>query len=88
VRFIVRLFCRLFSKLWRLGIVSLVEFFVGWHDRFAIHVLHDDLELVHEEERLSAFLREGVEPLLEGGDFVGAGRGEVVLLGGILREVI
>ncbi len=64
VRFILRLFCRLFSKLWRLGIVGLVEFFVGGHDRLAIHILHDDLELVHEEERLGAFLREGIEPLL------------------------
>src|SRR5207237_8023916 len=71
MRFIVRLFCRLFSKLWRLGIVSLVELFVGGHDRLAIHILHDDLELVHEEERLGAFLGQRVEPLLEGGDFVG-----------------
>ena len=69
-------------------IVWVAKAFVGGQDGFAVHVLHDDFELVHEEERLAGFLRQRVEPLLHRGDLVGVGRGEVVLLGRILREVV
>jgi len=61
---------------------------VNGHDRFAVHVLHDDLELVHEEEGLGTLLREGVEPLLQGNDLIGVSCGEVVLLGRVLSDIL
>ena len=72
---------------WNSGRFELGVFLVRGQDRFAFHVLLDDLELVHEEQGLGAFLRQRVEALLEDGDLFGIGRREVVLLRRVLREI-
>jgi hypothetical protein len=38
-------------------VVVIAEAVIAGHERLAVHVLHDDFELVHEEQRLAGFLR-------------------------------
>ncbi len=69
-------------------VVAVAKAFVGGQDRFAVHAVHDDFELGFEEERFGSLFGQRVESGFHRDDLVGVGFGEVVLFGGVLREVV